>query len=853
MERCVFTAQIPIRAIMLSSVEPTPAVRDLIVRDLGVGYDFSNMLTHADLKLLSDSYDKHNTVVATLQKYGFPKIGLQGQEPLTMANKNRYSQRSLTELISSSKALQRELSALFGSEKKLPELVKEVKESLLQRSEYNRAAQAQKDLARIAASFKWKLDPWQIKMVRLASAGESILVHGPTSGGKTFATTAALGEILKNNEKKLLYVAPTFQLALQTYANLSKTFPNFKVSLLTGTINYIAPESRIYIGTPRDLWTYLSTVSDNKFHIGIFDEIHTISLTGNKDRDHAIRAEAIGNLLTLCPLQVAALSATINPEDLASLRSYISARTGIRRIVQVDYTERPVPLENYVLTPKGIEAPTSEVEPLPVTPARTFAMLREMEDREMLPALIFEPSEQDAFNRYLAYVNWIEAVDEKIFPHWNKMREIGNAEIDAYNEALGRDQLYSIYENVYRTGGDRRFDAIIGKVRAKAKQRSIIIGKVRHLLARQIIASLKSQEFLVSMPRGYKSELASAYRALDLPLPSTVPELIPAETRDLLTEYKNYKPTESDSLRPDDIAPLARVCDSVPYYLRIGERASEMKQLLAIIGHSGGKESSKIRAQMDALKIAEHIDDDAVMPLFKLIARGLEYGIGIVVPTMPFAVQFQMLRMLTSRSLKVIYVSQSMAMGVNYPVRSVVIRGDENTIRDINPIIYHQMAGRAGRRRLDDRAMIIHWNVGTRHAVFPRITFPEPGGGLLFTEIDSLAPKIHNLSQRFRVSAKPNEVTQAFIPVLMRGLGFTEEDVKTTLTAYHNLLNGVPTPAGESYYWAERWELLKSAIQELDTRMAAVKYDQLREKIFRIVLIFLNVLTYQQLQSSMAV
>lgn len=852
MERCVFTVQIPIRANMLSSVEPTPAVRDLIVRDLGVGYDFSNMLTHVDLKLLSDSYDKHNTVVTTLQKYGFPKIGLQGQEALTMANKNRYSQRSLTELISSSKALQRELSAQFGSEKKLPELVKEVKESLLQRSEYNRAAQAQKDLARIAASFKWKLDPWQIKMVRLASAGESILVQGPTSGGKTFATTAALGEILKNNEKKLLYVAPTFQLALQTYANLSKTFPNFKVSLLTGTINYIAPESRIYIGTPRDLWTYLSTVSDNKFHIGIFDEIHTISLTGNTDVDHAIRAEAIGNLLTLCPLQVAALSATINPEDLASLRSYISARTGIKRIVQVDYSERPVPLENYVLTPEGIEAAEAKVEPLPVTPDRTFAMLREMEDRGMLPGLIFEPSEQDAFNRYLAYVNWIEAVDEKTFPHWNKMREIGNAEIDAYNEALSRDQLYSIYENVYRTGG-RRFEAIIGKVTAKATQRSIIIGKVRQLLARQIIASLKSEEFLVPIPRGYKSELTSAYHALDLPPPSTMPERIPAETRDLLTEYKNYKPTMSDDrLRPDDIAPLARVCDSVPYYLRIGERASEMRQLLAIIGHSGGKESSKIRAQMDALKVAEHIDDDVVMPLFKLIARGLEYGIGIVVPTMPFAVQFQMLRMLTSRSLKVIYVSQSMAMGVNYPVRSVVIRGDENTIRDINPIIYHQMAGRAGRRRLDDRAMIVHWNVGTRHAVFPRITFPKPGGGLLFREIDSLAPKIRNLSLRFRVSAKPNEVTQAFIPVLMRGLGFTEEDVKTTLTAYHNLLNGVPTPPGESYYWAERWELLRSAIQELDTRMA-VNQDQLTEKIFRISLIFLNVLTYQQLQAAMVV
>lgn len=834
---------------MLSSVEPTPAVRDLIVRDLGVGYDFSNMLTHADLKILSDSYDKHNTTVAALQKYGFPKIGLQGQEALTMANKNRYSQRSLTELISSSKALQRELVAQYG-EKKLPELVKEVKETLLQRSEYNRAEQAKKDLARIAVSFKWKLDPWQIKMVKLTSIGESILVQGPTSGGKTFATTAALGEILKNNEKKLLFVAPTFQLALQTYANLSKTFPSFKVSLLTGTINYIAPESRIYIGTPRDLWTYLSTVSDNKFHIGIFDEIHTVSLTGNTDRDHVIRAEAIGNLLTLCPLQVAALSATINPEDLASLRSYISARTGIKRIVQVDYTERPVPLENYVLTPEGIEAAEAKVEPLPITPADTFAMLREMEDREMLPGLIFEPSEEDAFNRYLSYVKWIEATDEKTFPHWNKIRESGNAEIDAYNEALGRDELYSIYENVYRTGGTRGLDAIIGKVRAKATQRSTIISKVRQLLARQIIASLKSEEFLVPIPRGYKSELASAYRALDLPLPTAAPELIPAETRDLLTEYKNYKPVESDSLRPEDIAPLARVCDSVPYYLRIGDRASEMKQLLAIIGHSGGKESSKIRAQMEALKVAEHIDDDAVMPLFKLITRGLEYGIGIVVPTMPFAVQFQMLRMLTSRSLKVIYVSQSMAMGVNYPVRSVIIRGDENTIRDINPIIYHQMAGRAGRRRLDDRAMIVHWNVDTRHAVFPRITFPEPGGGFLFADVGSLAPKVHNLNQRFRVSAKPNEVTQAYIPILMRGLGFPEEEVKNTLTAYHNLLSGVTTPSGESYHWAERWELLKSAVQELDTRMA-VRQDQLREKLLRISLIFLNVLTYQQLQASM--
>ena len=71
-----------------------------------------------------------------------------------------------------------------------------------------------------------------------------------------------------------------------------------------------------------------------------------------------------------------------------------------------------------------------------------------------------------------------------------------------------------------------------------------------------------------------------------------------------------------------------------------------------------------------------------------------------------------MVEILFSRGLvKVLFATETFAMGVNMPARCVVFSGirkhDGKSFRDILPGEYTQMSGRAGRRGLDDTGVVI--------------------------------------------------------------------------------------------------------------------------------------------------
>lgn len=78
----------------------------------------------------------------------------------------------------------------------------------------------------------------------------------------------------------------------------------------------------------------------------------------------------------------------------------------------------------------------------------------------------------------------------------------------------------------------------------------------------------------------------------------------------------------------------------------------------------------------------------------------------------PNACITQVVEILFSRGLvKVLFATETFAMGVNMPARCVVFSGirkhDGKSFRDILPGEYTQMSGRAGRRGLDDTGVVI--------------------------------------------------------------------------------------------------------------------------------------------------
>ncbi|KAM4696658.1 superkiller complex protein 2 [Rhinophrynus dorsalis] len=96
-----------------------------------------------------------------------------------------------------------------------------------------------------------------------------------------------------------------------------------------------------------------------------------------------------------------------------------------------------------------------------------------------------------------------------------------------------------------------------------------------------------------------------------------------------------------------------------------------------------------------------------VLHMLDLLKRGIGIHHSGILPILKEVVE-----MLFSRGLvKILFATETFAMGVNMPARTVVFdsirKHDGSNFRDLTPGEYIQMAGRAGRRGLDNTGMVI--------------------------------------------------------------------------------------------------------------------------------------------------
>ncbi|MCX5711798.1 MAG: hypothetical protein NTY47_01850, partial [Candidatus Omnitrophica bacterium] len=92
--------------------------------------------------------------------------------------------------------------------------------------------------------------------------------------------------------------------------------------------------------------------------------------------------------------------------------------------------------------------------------------------------------------------------------------------------------------------------------------------------------------------------------------------------------------------------------------------------------------------------------------MFPLIQRGIAYHHAGMLPTLKEVIE----RLFTSRLLKVIFTTETFALGINMPSRSVAF--DElrkfygRYVRSLKTRDFYQMAGRAGRRSIDTEGFV---------------------------------------------------------------------------------------------------------------------------------------------------
>ena len=759
---------------ILTEIELSPKITMMVSSVLGTKYNVFEMIESEKYVVSVNRLAVHNALLNFMQGYGFQKVGLDNQpppKPNTSFGKNAIAKffdklegyRFIDSLRQLSNQIGQEGSNLLfpiiesyssgESPKKIDilQISSWIHDHLLDKNEFIQVKADKSRYDQIQSKSKWVLDDWQKKMIGFINGGKSVMALTPTSAGKTFTAMSAL-ECLLNSEDELslAYIAPTFDLVLQIFNNIKKTFPSRRISLVSGGASEIVQNTQIWVGTPCELLVYFETVGV-KFNVGIFDEVHTISTTFGTGRRSQLRAEAISKLLGMCedvpnrPKQIIALSATIHSDDIdienpnnSILTNFIKTQARIDSIETIIYNKRPVPQEHFVWNGKFIQKLEENTifNDAAVIPEDTFTFLKTCVDMERAPVLVFDQSDRECFDNFERYLEWIGKEDMENYDLWYSLRHSLESKIDAHNqeaEELNQEQGEVFREALRRDG--KKGPKISGAVNKLASSRNSLLEAIKRTIATTIIRNLdKKSKYMSNIS---VEDVALLEQLIQLfGNNQTIPKTIATQVIDILDVYRDYQAIKISAILTDEVlSPIPRICPTVGNLFRFGSKAGQkdVNEIKLMFNPGNSAEQNKVRMDMLRLCSAERIREQEIRPLFDLIVKGIEYGVGIILPTMPFVVRFHMLKLLSSKTLKVVFTSHEMSMGINYPIRTVCIRS--NTPTEMNVCEYLQMAGRSGRRGLDTIGYVVSWNITNAstatpenlpHIELPKIT-PETG------------------------------------------------------------------------------------------------------------------------------
>jgi superfamily II helicase len=524
-----------------------------------------------------------------------------------------------------------------------------------------------------------KLDDWQVDTIKRMRNNESLILSVPTSAGKTYlsAYLTKLGSVL--------FIAPSVPLARQVAAYLTRV-TGTSVPFMTNNYQnkYYHPEmvellkkSKYIVSTPQSYLDYLPELGTFKQENPslVLDEIHMMG----SDEGDAMETIAILN----SNIRFLGLSATIsNPMDLIDWRKKMGESLKV-----ISSNKRFFNLQVCYWNNE-----TKEIRNINPIALLSFD---EIMDESILKKEM-KPTSPDVYQLY--------QVMKKEFKDLGEL-EISNVFKTNKIERIDLNQVLAYYSELIK---------FLVKNKSSPKVKNVLeeFTKVRipeedvNLL--DLTLELKKQDGLpvlifqrntYSMMRMAKKFLAEINQRED------------EENPDALKEH--YKLEKEAKRRQKEMEKLGLLKEDDKDEKK-NKMMEQMKISEIIVEHHQKPTekyqfSNSILSEFEVLEYEKELrkyfepTGDYMHPIIHALWR----GIGIFAEGLPDEYLVIVQSLANQKKLGIVLSDKSMTFGVSMPFRNVVIARDLAIPDDLNPLLFKQMEGRAGRRGQDTKGSVI--------------------------------------------------------------------------------------------------------------------------------------------------
>ncbi|CAE8589775.1 unnamed protein product, partial [Polarella glacialis] len=508
-----------------------------------------------------------------------------------------------------------------------------------------------------ALTFPFELDTFQKRAVRRVERSEHIMVAAHTSAGKTVVAEYAIAHAMRHG-MRTIYTSPIKALSNQKFHEFSKRFEGIgSVGIVTGDVS-VNPEASCVIMTTEILRSMLYRGDKGLSQVKwvVFDEVHYVN-----DADRGVVWEEVIILLA-AEVSFVMLSATVpNYREFAGW----VGRTKRRPVYTVTTNYRPTPLRHR-LSFRG-------------------------HDISILDTDGFHP---EAFHQAK------ELLNEKVKQAPKAARRVSvTFESRPFGMTPGKNEGGTT--EGYLVEKVNHNDPSKPAGRLGVKPGWIVVAVNGEDVVGQSLDQVQQLSKEASLPVTLEFEVpparmeAGAAGAAGYPL---VEKHRGGQPQKLQTLPRSAPPPSRESRERTETQRLQALLRTLEGESRLP--ATDMPNLDVCTAEEKSKVHTFLKSSFERLSEA-----DRVLPQVCRVEELAKKGIGIhhggLLPVVKEAVEIMFSRGL----VKILFATETFAMGVNMPARSVIFtswtKHDGTQRRTLLPSEYTQMAGRAGRRGLD--------------------------------------------------------------------------------------------------------------------------------------------------------